>query len=132
MLGTLFASTGTILLTAGDEFGRTQQGNNNAYAQDSAIGWVDWAARDTALEDFVADLAARRALQGGAEAFAQFPRAGAWLRGDGAMMEVADWEDPANGTLAYRSLEANRPRVFCIDRAARRAQLAGRASLEGA
>ncbi len=37
LLGTLFASTGTIMLTAGDEFGRTQHGNNNAYAQDNAI-----------------------------------------------------------------------------------------------
>jgi glycogen operon protein len=41
------------MLTAGDEFGRTQQGNNNAYAQDNAIGWVDWAGRDRALEDWV-------------------------------------------------------------------------------
>ncbi len=123
LLGTLFASTGTILLTAGDEFGRSQQGNNNAYCQDSTIGWVDWAGRDTALEDYVADLAARRAEQGGAASFAQFPRAGAWARGDGAMMEVSDWEDPENGTLAYRSLEALRPRVFCIDRPARHARL---------
>ncbi len=42
LLATLFASTGTIMLTAGDEFGRSQQGNNNAYAQDNAIGWIDW------------------------------------------------------------------------------------------
>ena len=55
---TLFASRGTIMLTAGDEFGRTQQGNNNAYAQDNAIGWVDWQNRDRDLEDFVAALAA--------------------------------------------------------------------------
>ena len=128
LLGTLFASTGTILLTAGDEFGRSQQGNNNAYCQDSTIGWVDWAARDAALEDYVADLAARRAAMGGsagggAATFAQFPKHGAWLRGDGAMMAVADWEDPANGTLAYRSLEQERPREFRIDRAARQVRL---------
>jgi glycogen operon protein len=54
LLATLFASTGTIMLTAGDEFGRSQQGNNNAYCQDSAIGWVDWSGRDEALEDYVA------------------------------------------------------------------------------
>ena len=123
LLGTLFASTGTILFTAGDEFGRSQQGNNNAYAQDNAVGWVDWAARDRSLEDYVADLAARRQARGGPGGFAQFPRTGAWLRGDGAMMEIADWEDPANGTLAYRSLEAGRPRVFCIDRPARLVRL---------
>ena len=39
------------MLTAGDEFGRTQRGNNNAYAQDNAITWLDWAGRDTGLED---------------------------------------------------------------------------------
>ncbi len=61
LLATLFASRGTIMLTAGDEFGRTQQGNNNAYAQDNAIGWVDWQNRDRDLEDFVAALAAFRA-----------------------------------------------------------------------
>ena len=125
MLGTLFASTGTILLTAGDEFGRSQQGNNNAYAQDNAISWVDWLARDRALEDYVADLAAHRAAQGGAGSFAQFPKAGARIRGDGAMMDVADWEDPANGAFAYRSLEEQRPRLFSIDRFGRQVRLGG-------
>ncbi len=41
-LGTLLLSHGTPMLTAGDEFGRTQQGNNNAYCQDNAISWLDW------------------------------------------------------------------------------------------
>src|SRR6185312_8882006 len=61
LLTTLFASRGTIMLTAGDEFGRTQKGNNNAYAQDNAISWLDWSKRDGALENFVARLAAFRA-----------------------------------------------------------------------
>jgi len=60
LLATLFASRGTVMLTAGDEFGRTQQGNNNAYAQDNAVTWLDWSGRDTGLEDFVAALAALR------------------------------------------------------------------------
>ncbi|WP_316015705.1 glycogen debranching protein GlgX [Roseobacter sp. HKCCA0434] len=42
LLGTLFAARGSIMLTAGDEMGRTQQGNNNAYCQDNEISWVDW------------------------------------------------------------------------------------------
>ena len=42
MLATLLLSQGTPMLLAGDEFGRTQQGNNNAYCQDNAISWVDW------------------------------------------------------------------------------------------
>ncbi|HEV7732898.1 MAG TPA: glycogen debranching protein GlgX [Candidatus Binatia bacterium] len=41
-LATLLLSHGTPMLTAGDEFGRTQQGNNNAYCQDNAISWLDW------------------------------------------------------------------------------------------
>ncbi|AHJ66690.1 Isoamylase [Granulibacter bethesdensis CGDNIH4] len=42
MLGTLLLSLGTPMVLAGDEFGRTQQGNNNAYCQDNEISWVDW------------------------------------------------------------------------------------------
>ena len=47
MLTTLFTSLGTPLLLAGDEFGRTQHGNNNAYCQDNEISWVDWSLLDT-------------------------------------------------------------------------------------
>ncbi|TIP99087.1 MAG: glycogen debranching enzyme GlgX, partial [Mesorhizobium sp.] len=57
LLATLFASRGTIMLTAGDEFGRTQRGNNNAYAQDNEITWLDWAGRDQALEQYAVLLA---------------------------------------------------------------------------
>ena len=42
LLATLLLSQGTPMLLAGDEFGRTQQGNNNAYCQDNEISWVDW------------------------------------------------------------------------------------------
>jgi glycogen operon protein len=42
MLATLFLSQGTPMLLAGDEFGRTQKGNNNAYCQDNEVSWVDW------------------------------------------------------------------------------------------
>ena len=46
LLATLMLSQGTPMLLAGDEFGRTQGGNNNAYCQDSEISWVDWAIED--------------------------------------------------------------------------------------
>jgi glycogen operon protein len=46
LLATLFLSQGTPMLLAGDEFGRTQQGNNNAYCQDNEISWVDWTLRE--------------------------------------------------------------------------------------
>lgn len=60
LLSTLFASRGAIMLTAGDEFGRTQQGNNNAYAQDNEIAWLDWEKRDAELEEHVAAISAFR------------------------------------------------------------------------
>jgi glycogen operon protein len=61
LLATLFASRGTLMLNAGDEFGRTQAGNNNAYAQDNPVTWLDWQSRDKELEAFVFELAALRA-----------------------------------------------------------------------
>ena len=46
-LATLFLSQGVPMLTAGDEFGRTQGGNNNAYCQDNEISWIDWSLAET-------------------------------------------------------------------------------------
>src|SRR6202166_2207149 len=63
MLATLFFSQGTPMLLGGDEFGRTQQGNNNAYCQDNEISWVDWEGIDEqgrALTEFVSNLTALR------------------------------------------------------------------------
>ena len=56
LLATLFLSRGTPMLTAGDEFGRSQNGNNNAYAQDNATTWLDWDHADTGLIADVASL----------------------------------------------------------------------------
>jgi glycogen operon protein len=64
MLATLMFSQGTPMLLAGDEFGRTQQGNNNAYCQDNEISWVDWKGAGTpegqALTAYVGRLTALR------------------------------------------------------------------------
>jgi glycogen operon protein len=117
LLGTLFASTGTIMLTAGDEFGRSQKGNNNAYAQDNALSWVDWSHRDRELEDYVAALAAWRAAR--VSAFRQFPLVGEWQRLSGLGMSAADWESPETNGLAWRSASYG----FRIDRASRRVEL---------
>ncbi|XQU68892.1 Glycogen debranching enzyme [Cupriavidus sp. H18C1] len=65
LLATLLFSQGTPMMVAGDEFGRTQQGNNNAYCQDNEISWVDWEIdeRGRALIEFVRKLTTlRRAL----------------------------------------------------------------------
>lgn len=100
LLTTLFVSRGAIMLTAGDEFGRTQMGNNNAYAQDNEITWLDWQGRDRALEAFVCGLAAFRdehailrqtRFLGDDEV--------EWLREDGSPMTVADWQDPERRSL---------------------------------
>jgi glycogen operon protein len=121
LLGTLFASTGTIMLTAGDEFGRSQKGNNNAYAQDNALTWIDWAHRDRELEDFVAALAAWRAARAGA--FCQFAGPGEWLTLAGSPMTVADWEDPDLPGFAFLAEDGSYR--LTIDRAARRVTLTG-------
>ena len=69
---------------AGDEFGRSQAGNNNAYAQDNPLTWLDWAHRDRQLEADVATMAQARARRAGCSA--RFPQAGEWFdlawRGD--------------------------------------------------
>ncbi|PEQ12606.1 glycogen debranching enzyme GlgX [Novosphingobium sp. PC22D] len=126
MLGTLFASTGTIMLTAGDEFARSQQGNNNAYCQDNAIGWVDWAARDEALEAHVCDLSARRAAAIAEDrvAFLTFPEEGIWTGLDGEPLAGADWEDHTLSAFAWEPPADVPSRYgFRVDRGAPRADL---------
>lgn len=108
LLATLFASRGTIMLTAGDEFGRTQKGNNNAYAQDNGITWLTWAGRDRMLEAYVVLLAALRRtmpafsdthfLTGKAEDASDIPDV-AWLTETGAPLGEADWNDPSRHRL---------------------------------
>ncbi|MFC3099885.1 glycogen debranching protein GlgX [Altererythrobacter lauratis] len=113
MLGTLFASTGTLLLTAGDEFGRTQGGNNNAYAQDNATSWLDWEGRDRELEAHVARLAAWRA--GRLDVFQRFPADGHWRGEGGAKLTAEDWQSADSHTVSF-SLGAVK---IAVDRRAR-------------
>jgi isoamylase len=54
MLATLFLSQGVPMLLHGDELGRTQRGNNNAYCQDNELSWVDWSSADQELAAFTA------------------------------------------------------------------------------
>jgi glycogen operon protein len=55
-LTTLFLSQGVPMLVAGDESGRTQNGNNNAYCHDSELTWINWSKADQELQKFVSDL----------------------------------------------------------------------------
>jgi len=99
MLTTLFLSRGTIMLTAGDEFGRTQHGNNNAYAQDNEAFWHDWEGRDRELEAHVAALSELRRSHPALSALERLTGEGtppdvAWLTEAGRPMSEADWHDP--------------------------------------
>lgn len=121
LLATLFASTGTPMLAAGDEFGRSQQGNNNAYAQDNPVGWIDWQARDCALEDHVAALSAARARRLGC--FARLPAEAQWSRHGGGPMQAQDWEDACGDGFVLRAGTSGDGYVFDVSRAERRAAL---------
>jgi glycogen operon protein len=109
LLATLFASRGTIMLTAGDEFGRSQGGNNNAYAQDNATTWLDWEGRDTALEDHCAALAAlRRAHPALAD-----PTLLTGARGPDGLRDV-EWLTPGGRPKTVRDWESARTSGFAM------------------
>jgi isoamylase len=59
-LATLLLSQGVPMIAHGDELGRTQRGNNNAYCQDSELTWIDWATADESLVEFTASVARLR------------------------------------------------------------------------
>lgn len=97
LLATLFLSRGVPMLTAGDEFGRTQHGNNNAYCQDNAAFWLDWQGADDDLARFVAELAALRRAHPllAAQTFLTgtgTPPDARWVKPDGTAIEDAEWE----------------------------------------
>jgi isoamylase len=106
LLATLLLSAGVPMVLGGDEIGRSQLGNNNAYCQDNEISWYDWSAVDEDLLDFVKGAIALRRAN-----YALRPRE--YLRGpeggpaqivlyrpDGKQMSEGDWRDPHAGALA--------------------------------
>ncbi|MDE2580312.1 MAG: glycogen debranching protein GlgX [Rhodospirillales bacterium] len=109
LLATLLLSRGTPMLAMGDECGRSQGGNNNAYAQDNETAWFDWTGLDAGLRDFTARLLRlRRRWRGlpGRDALRGAPRDGtegfpdvAWLTPEGTPMQAADWDDAEHRTL---------------------------------
>jgi glycogen operon protein len=129
LLGTLFFSRGTIMLTAGDEFGRSQQGNNNAYAQDNPISWLDWSNRDRVLEKFAFTLAAVRKqlptlrdctfLTGGANE-AGLPDV-EWLTEAGRPMAEQDWNDGGRCRLTMVLAAKDGSRIAAVFNGDRRA-----------
>jgi isoamylase len=115
MLATVFTAQGTPMLLSGDEFGRTQGGNNNAYCQDNETSWLDWTRAESpesqALATFVARLAAlrhrhsilrcARFLHGKDE-----PAPGVlditWFDERGLTLSSDDWNNPQGRLLALR------------------------------
>ncbi|MGC0368542.1 MULTISPECIES: glycogen debranching protein GlgX [unclassified Microbacterium] len=103
-IATLLLSQGVPMLLHGDELGRTQGGNNNGYAQDNEITWVDWSSVDHPLIEFTAALARLR------KEHPTFRRSRffdgrpvkmeegdnipdvVWLRPDGTLMQPEDWD----------------------------------------
>jgi isoamylase len=103
-LVTLFCSQGVPMLLAGDELGRTQQGNNNAYCQDNELSWVDWegASKHADLLEFTRGLAElrrahpvfrRRRFFSGRAAEGSGLRDIIWLAPSGREMAEGDWRD---------------------------------------
>ncbi len=99
-LATLLLSQGIPMLLAGDELGRTQRGNNNAYCQDNALSWIDWEGIDRELCEFTRRMIAfrhahpafrrRRWFQGRAIHGADVKDI-AWFTHDGAQMSEENW-----------------------------------------
>ncbi len=113
LLATLLLSQGVPMLCAGDEIGRTQRGNNNAYCQDNEIGWLDWTLSpdDERLLAFVQLLARTRAehpslrratfFRGKTGSWSGLKDV-AWFHPDGREMTEDDWADGELGTLGAR------------------------------
>lgn len=113
LLATLFLSQGIPMLLAGDEIDNSQQGNNNAYCQDSPLTWIDWpdTPETSDLHKFVHRLISARKrisllrqsqyLHGETEDTYQGFRNASWLNSDARPMSDADWENP---TQRYLSL----------------------------
>ncbi|TAM52065.1 MAG: glycogen debranching enzyme GlgX [Paraburkholderia sp.] len=115
MLASVFTSLGTPMLAAGDEFGRGQQGNNNAYCQDNALSWLDWRLAESeegrALTAFTARLIALRRehpllrdtrfLRGDADVLPGIKDVD-WFDEHGEPLTSETWQDPQGGALTLR------------------------------
>ncbi|MCK9916128.1 glycogen debranching protein GlgX [Microbacteriaceae bacterium K1510] len=109
-LATLFLAQGVPLLLAGDEVGNSQNGNNNAYAQDNEIGWVDWSKTRTEddMSDLVGHLTQMRQrfpqlkphywLEGKKDDGSYDVK---WLTPSGVEMNEQDWNYPDGRFIAY-------------------------------
>jgi glycogen operon protein len=120
ILTSVFLSHGTPMLLAGDEFGRTQRGNNNAYCQDNEVSWLDWkqaaSTEGQALTAFVARLIelrhenpvvrCRHFLHGRDEPAPGIPDI-AWFDTHGETIAPESWNNPEKRLFAVRRAAKN-------------------------
>jgi glycogen operon protein len=104
LLATLLLARGTPMLAMGDEAGRSQRGNNNAYAQDHPDFWFDWAGADQGRIAFNARLIAARRAHPALHAAGRLGAADVrWLHPDATPMQDADWHGAAALLVDLRS-----------------------------
>ena len=112
MMSASILSRGVPLICAGDELGRTQQGNNNAYCQDNEISWINWKNLSKENKDLYMHIRRLTVLRKTHPVFANLdtfsgqivPSNGRkdieWVRPDGLEMQASDWQNPQNHILA--------------------------------
>ena len=128
LLATMFLSQGTPMLLGGDEFGRTQGGNNNAYCQDNDINWFDWSiqtAEQASLIDFTALVTGIRqkysVLRSNRyihqpEDFLEESRCARWVSKSGMPMQPEDWADGNSKSVGWllETMEDNTNRLLLM------------------
>ena len=130
LLATLLFSQGTPMLLMGDEFGRTQQGNNNAYCQDNELSWLDWpalSAEDRAFAELAARLIELRRTHPllrqshylhGSHTDDGSPDV-TWLAPEGRIMSEADWHEPGRRCFGLRLAASGRQLLLLFNAEAR-------------
>ncbi len=110
MIAMLLLSNGVPMITAGDERGRTQQGNNNAYCQDNEISWLDWTPEHAWQDVYEVARAAIKLRRNhpalrqrhwfeGSPTIVGGPKDLAWLDADGSEMAAEDWNDTSRRSV---------------------------------
>jgi isoamylase len=129
MLSTLLLSHGTPMLLAGDEYGRTQHGNNNAYCQDSELSWMDWgqalSSAGRAKQAFVARLIRlRREFRSLRSNYFQHGR----LEPLSQVRDI-EWFDESGDNMRPEDWHGSEGRLLCVRRALRRSDTCAEVSL---
>ncbi len=124
LMATLMTSIGVPFLNAGDERGRSQKGNNNAYCQDTELSWIDWSLCDEEMLDFTRRIIALRKKRTCLRRTQFFdgrfnPESGlsdvSWLEGNGSLLCHEEWHD--SGRSAFGALmDAEVPLLLLFNR----------------